>query len=428
MKILFLAHRIPHPPDKGEKIRAFHELKFLAARHTIDLFCLADSADEAANAVPLRDFCRRVFVESRNSLAAKKNMMRSFLRGEPLTSGFFYSPKLKREVRNALDSEQYDLVFVYCSSMTQYVPRDCKVPVVVDFVDIDSGKWSQYSKVAGFPRSWVYSREAQVLGRAEQRTAAKVALSIVTTNLEAHLLDPVGRYPVAVIANGVARLEADAVRTESATLAWLPAQIAALQPYVLFVGQMDYLPNIDAVEYFANDIFPLVRAKHPAARFVIAGRNPALRVRDLVKQEGVVVTGTVPEVQSYLLGAAAVVAPFRIAQGVQNKILEAFALGKPVVSTSRPAQAVGARDGETILVADEPAEFAQRVNEILSDPSMQKRFAGGREFVRQHFDWDTNLGRLENHLIEAAQASKHCVPDREVVERQGAVSAVNSRP
>ncbi len=427
MKILFLAHRIPYPPDKGEKIRAFHELKFLAARHTIDLFCLADSAEEAANVVPLRDFCRRVFVEARNPLAAKKNMVRSFLRGEALTSGFFYSPKLKREVRNALVTEAYDLVFVYCSSMTQYVPRDCPVPVVVDFVDIDSGKWAQYSKIAGFPRSWVYSREAEVLGRAEQRTAAKVALSIVTTNLEAGLLNPIGRYPVAVIANGVARHEADSTGTESG-VAWLPEQIAALQPYVLFVGQMDYLPNIDAAEYFARDIFPLVRAKHPATRFVIAGRNPAPRVRDLVKQEGVVVTGTVPEVQSYLLGAAAVVAPFRIAQGVQNKILEALALGKPVVSTSRPAQAVGARDGETILVADEPADFARRVNEILSDPSLQKRFAGGREFVRQHFDWDTNLGRLESHLIEAAHAGKHAAPNREVVESQGAVSAVNSRP
>ena len=427
MKILFLAHRIPFPPDKGEKIRAFNELKFLAARHTVDLFCLADSAEDAAHAAALRAFCRSVCVEVRQPLKTKANMMRSFLRGEPLTNGFFFSAKLKREVEQALAADRYDLIFVYCSSMTQYVPRGCRVPVVVDFVDIDSGKWAQYAKVSGFPRSWLYAREAQVLGRDEQRTAAKCALSVVTTDLEARLLDPGRRYPVAVIANGVAH--AAELGGGAGSAKRLPSEIAALQPYILFVGQMDYLPNIDAAEHFANDIFPLVRASHPQARFLIVGRNPAPRVKALVKQEGVLVTGTVPEVQSYLLGAAVVVAPFRIAQGVQNKILEALALDKAVVSTSRPAQAVGARDGETLFVADEPQEFAQRVCEILADPSLQTRFRGGRTFVRQHFDWPTNLSRMENYLIDAARAggpSAAADTNSGVVAEQQA--AVNSRP
>jgi polysaccharide biosynthesis protein PslH len=426
MKILFLAHRIPYPPDKGEKIRAFHELKYLAARHTVDLFCLADSEAEVGNAAALREICRRVVVEARQALATKAHMMGSFLRGEPLTRGFFFSRKLKRDVAEALRTEKYDVIFVYCSSMAQYVPRGCKVPVVVDFVDIDSGKWVQYAKVSGFPRSWVYAREAEVLGREEQRTARASALSIVTTDLEARLLDPAGRYPVAVISNGVA--EASGSQSGSSAGRALPLEIAGLQPYVLFVGQMDYLPNIDAVEFFSREIFPLVRQKFPQARFVIVGRNPAPRVRDLVKREGVVVTGTVPEVQTYLLGAAVVVAPFRISQGVQNKILEALALGKAVVSTSRPAQAVGARDGEVLFVADEPGQFAKRVIEVLSDPATQERFAGGREFVRRHFDWDTNLGRLERRLMEAAgqhdQETASSRANGPLVEQQTA----NSRP
>lgn len=427
MKILFLAHRIPYPPDKGEKIRAFHELKFLGARHAVDLFCLSDSESEAAHAATLREFCRRVCVEVRQPLRTKANMMRSFLRGEPLTSGFFFSAKLKDEVARAIRDENYDVIFVYCSSMTQYVPRGCRVPVVVDFVDIDSGKWAQYAKVSGFPRSWLYAREAEVLGRSEQRTASSCALSVVTTELEARLLNPEGRHPVAVIANGVTRPTAHADSD-------VPAEIAVLQPYALFVGQMDYLPNIDAAEFFAKDIFPLVRAKHPEARFVIAGRNPAQRVKDLVKQEGVVVTGSIPEVHPYLLGAAVVVAPFRIAQGVQNKILEAMALGKPVVSTSRPAQAVGGRDGETLLVADEPRDFAARVSEILGDAGAARRFESAKEFVYQHFDWGTNLARLDTYLLEAARngrggntgsAQPVSTLSAEVVDHQ---AAVNSRP
>src|SRR5574337_179350 len=179
---------------------------------------------------------------------------------------------------------------------------------------------------------------------------------------------------------------------------------------------MDYLPNVDAVEYFADEILPQVRSRHPELRFVIAGRNPSRRARRLARRPGVVVTGTVPEVHPYLLGAAAVVAPFRLSQGVQNKILEALAAGKPVVSTSRPAHAIGARHGETLLVADTPTAFAAAVVSLLEDPHLRKQLRGTEEFVRRHFDWPTNLRRLEDLLEQIAypppQKIQAGVPER----------------
>ena len=394
MKILFLAHRIPYPPDKGEKIRAFHELKFLGARHTVDLYCFADSEAEASQQGSLRDYCRRIYVEARSQTKIVAGAARSFFRREPLSCGCFYSHSFQAEVQRALATETYDVVFVYCSSMAQYVPWPLAVPVVADFVDIDSAKWSQYAKRSRPPLSWVYEREAETLAAYEEKWARVSSSTIVTTRQEAALLCGEGIPPVEVVSNGV---EIPATRLDP-----LPAEIQALQPYVLFVGTMDYLPNIDAVEFFAEEILPRIREHHPELSFLIVGRNPTKRVRKLAKKPGVIVTGTVPDVEVYLANCAAVVAPFRIAQGIQNKVLEGLAACKPIVSTSGPAAAIGAKHGETLLVADTAKDFASAVVALLEDPALCCRFSNGADFVRKNFSWHENLNHLEQLLLQAA--------------------------
>jgi sugar transferase (PEP-CTERM/EpsH1 system associated) len=394
MKILFLAHRIPYPPDKGEKIRAFHELKFLGARHTVDLCCFADSEAEARQQTGLAGYCRRIYVEARSRTGRAAGAARSLLRGEPLSCGFFFSRKFKFEVERLLATETYDVIFVYCSSMAQYVPVPLPTPVVMDFVDIDSAKWSQYAKRARLPFSWVYAREARELALYEEKWARASSSTMVTTRQEADLLRGEGMPTVEVVSNGV---EIQTVRTTQ-----FPQEIRELQPYALFVGTMDYLPNIDAVEYFAEDILPHVHERHPELKFVIAGRNPTRRVRKLGSRPGVVVTGAVPEVEKYLAGSTAVVAPFRIAQGIQNKVLEALAADKPIVSTPGPAAAIAAKHGETLLIADTPEEFAKAVVALLEDPALYYRFSKGAEFVRKNFSWHENLSHLEQLLLRAA--------------------------
>jgi polysaccharide biosynthesis protein PslH len=395
MNILFLAHRIPYPPNKGEKIRAFHELQFLAARHTIDLFCFADNAAEAEEQWNLRNLCRRIYVEARNPAWIKLRMARSFARQEPLTNGCFFSPRFRNEVRGALARERYDLIFVYCSSMAQYVPRPSPAPVVVDFVDVDSAKWAQYARFSRAPLSWVYAREARLLGQFEEAVAESSSLSIVATTQEAAQLLRGHRFSVEVIENGVVPLP-----TSLGTQ--LPDELRQLQPYLLFIGQMDYRPNIDAVTYFAKDVLPRVRQAYPGVRFLIAGRNPTRSVRRLAVQEGVVVCGGIADVQPYLLGASVVVAPFRISQGIQNKILEALASRRPVVSTRRPAEAIGAKHGETLLIADSAEDFTQSIVGLLRDPELHRKFDSGPEFVRKNFDWQSSLKRLERLLEDVA--------------------------
>jgi sugar transferase (PEP-CTERM/EpsH1 system associated) len=394
MRILFLAHRIPFPPDKGEKIRAFHELKFLGARHTVDLYCFADSEAEASHEKALKDYCRSVYVETRSGLKKVEGAVRSFLRGEPLSCGFFFSSKFEAAVQSALAAERYDVIFVYCSSMAQYVPWPLSTPVVMDFVDIDSAKWSQYAKRSQPPLSWVYAREAKKLAAYEEKWARLSSSTMVTTRLEAALLRGEGIPPVEVVSNGV-----EIPTTGDAAV---PEAIRALQPFALFVGTMDYLPNIDAVEYFAEEILPRIRERHPEMSFLIVGRNPTGRVRKLAKKPGVVVTGTVPDVEVYLANCAAVVAPFRIAQGIQNKMLEGLAASKPIVSTSGPATAIGAKHGETLLVADTAKDFADAVVALLEDPALCCRFSNGAEFVHKNFSWHENLNHLEQLLLQAA--------------------------
>jgi polysaccharide biosynthesis protein PslH len=394
MRILFLAHRIPYPPDKGEKIRAYHELRFLSARHSIDLFCFADSAAEAEQKQNIEGLCRGVYVETRRFPTVAAGAARSFLRGEPLSCGCFFSRRFRTEIHRAIATESYDVIFVYCSSMAQYIPRPLPAPLVADFVDVDSAKWAQYARRTRFPLSWVFAREAGKLARYEEEWARSSYATIVTTPREAALLPGGNLLRVEIIGNGV--------EIPSSSAKELPAEIRALQPYVLFVGTMDYLPNVDAVEYFANDILPRVRQGHPELRFVVAGRDPARRVRKLAQRPGVIVTGAVPRVDAYLSGSTAVVAPFRIAQGIQNKVLEALAAGKPVVSTSGPAGAIGARRGETLLVADSPQEFADALISLLEDPALPHRFEKGPDFVRRNFDWQKNLDQLEQLLHEAA--------------------------
>jgi sugar transferase (PEP-CTERM/EpsH1 system associated) len=394
MKILFLAHRIPYPPNKGEKIRAYHELQHLSARHIIDLFCFSDSDEEAEQLEGLRKLCRRIYVEPRELAVVATGAIRSLVRGEPLSCGCFFSRKFQRHVWKAIETEGYDLIFVYCSYMAQYVPCPTPVPMVMDFVDIDSAKWAQYSERSRFPVSWFFAREARKLAQHEEKWARASSSTIVVTAIEAAQLKGEDLPHTEVIGNGV-----DIPPTPEDEL---PPNLRALQPYALFVGTMDYRPNVDAVEYFAKDILPRVREHHPALKFVVVGRDPSRRVRKLARLPGVIVTGTVPRVDGYLRGSSVVVAPFRVARGIQNKVLEALAAGKPVVATSASAAAIGAQHGETLLVADTPIAFAGAVIALIENHVLVGQFDKGPEFVRKNFSWRENMNLLEQVLERAA--------------------------
>ncbi|HEV8128610.1 MAG TPA: glycosyltransferase, partial [Candidatus Eisenbacteria bacterium] len=364
MNLLYLAHRIPYPPDKGDKIRSYHQVRYLSERHRVALVCFADDLRDLRHADALREFCASVDVVYRSPLEARITGLRALLDGRAISVAAFASGELHRAAEYRLRGA--DIAIGFSSVMAQYVPERSGVPRLMDFVDVDSDKWRLYASRRRGPAAWIYAREAEKLGRFEERVARTWDHSIFVSVREARLLAArVPDRPWTALPNGVDLSYFDPSRTTLDTKGHgngghrngnrngnshgarpepIPNAMAEA-PSIVFTGLMDYFPNVDGVRHFCAEIFPRVRAEVPDARFVIVGRNPVRSVRALARLPGVSVTGAVPDVRPYLASAAVSVAPLRVARGIQNKILEAMAMALPVVATSAAFEGVGAPKG-----------------------------------------------------------------------------------
>jgi len=392
VKVLYICHRIPYPPNKGDKIRAFHQLRAMSARHEVDLFTLSDRETNPAEEKALGEYCRRVTVARLHPTLARLRALPFLFTGLPLTVPYFYSRELATKIREAVRGGSYDRIFVYCSAMAQYVDWVDQIPIVTDLVDVDSNKWMQYAAATRFPFSAVYRREGNCLRRYERGIAERSSCVLVSTSREAELLRQISpAAAVEVVPNGV-----DTNFFQGSTA---PRESAA--PMVVFTGDMSYFPNEDAVRFFALEVLPLIRRSQPHARFLIVGREPGRKVRQLQKIDGVEVTGFVPDVRTYLAKAQVAVAPFSIAAGIQNKILEALAYGVPVVATARAVQGLSKGVAAAVETGTSAEELAARIVHLLGDPEMARRKgAEGRRAVEEEYNWkqalDGLLAVLEN--------------------------------
>jgi sugar transferase (PEP-CTERM/EpsH1 system associated) len=316
---------------------------------------------------------------------------------------------LSRRLTRRLRGGGYDAIYVSSSPMVDYV-RGARLPVVMDFVDVDSDKWTQYAAKQRPPRSWAYRLEGRRLRAFEAEAVRWGDRCILATAAEETLLRSFAPWArTAVVPNGV---DLDGYGP--------PADA----PTVIFTGAMDYLPNVDAVEHFCGDIFPAVVRAVPGARFLIVGLNPGPAVRRLAELPGVTVTGAVPEVRSYYRQAAVCVAPLRIARGIQNKVLQSMALGVPVVATSAAARGLESRPDEHILVEDDPARFAQAVIGLLGDRDGRRRLAErARSFVERHHSWPAILARIEALVVDAADRRAAESPARTAISGASGMEA-----
>jgi polysaccharide biosynthesis protein PslH len=392
VRFLYLCHRIPYPPNKGDKIRAFHQLRALGERHDVDLFTLADDPSDAEHGAALERYCRQVTVAELNPVWSRLRSLPYLLTERPLTTPYFYSAQLQAAIREALAGRSYDRIFVYCSAMAQYVERVDGIPVITDLVDLDSDKWTQYAGFTPFPWSAVYRREGKRLREYERSVCARSWRVVVTTEREAALARQVaGHDCVHVIANGV----------DTEYFAPADNRPDAARPTITFTGDMSYFPNETAVIFFGRKVFPIVRQAVPGARFLIVGRKPGERVRQLEEAGGIEVTGFVPDVRAYLAQTHVAVAPFSIAAGIQNKILESMASGLPVVATSRTVRGLSPEVAGMVATADEPADIAAAVVALLRDPEAARRKGlEGRARVAAVYDWDYWLDKLVE-LVES---------------------------
>jgi sugar transferase (PEP-CTERM/EpsH1 system associated) len=386
VKILCVTHRFPFPPNRGGKIRPFHIIRHLSRNHEVVVASLGRSKAEVAEAGGIKDYCSRFLVEHVTPVSAAARMLGRLPTPAPSSMGYFYSPALARRIRQETREARFDLILVHCSSVAQYVENVSGVRKMLDFGDMDSQKWLEYSRARRFPLSIGYAIEGWKMRRAEARLARKFDLCTCTTRAELRILQALGTgTELDWFPNGV--------NTEY----FAPGSEPKDPELLSFVGRMDYYPNQDAVFRFCGETLPVIRKARPQVKLTIIGANPSRRVRRLESIPGVTVTGSVPDVRPHVRRSSVAVVPLKIARGTQNKVLETLAMGIPTVVSEAAAGGVDAIPGEHFLTASTSQEFAAAVLKLLEDPLLQLKLSeAGRRRMMSHHSWDASMSKLDS--------------------------------
>ena len=388
--ILFLAHRIPFPPDRGDKIRSWHLLRHLSGLAPVHLACFADDEADAAHLPALRATLGgrlgEAHVEVRRTGKAAAGA-RALVERRPVSLALFDSRALRAFVERMLAGGRIGTVFGYSGQMAQFIPAGLPQRFVMDLGDVDSAKFGQYAQEGTGPMRWVHRREAELLFAFERATAARADVTTFVSEAEAALFRAQTGLPnIRALSNGI---DLDFFDPE-ADYPRLPEKERGQGPILLFTGQMDYPPNVDAVRWFVEKVLPRVSR----GRFVIAGRNPTAEVRRL-ESERVNVTGAVADMRAWLAAADLVVAPLRIARGIQNKVLEAMAMAKPVVATPAAFEGIEAEPGRELAVADGAEAMAGAIRRLVAAPDEAAALGrAARRRVEHAYSWKQRLAPL----------------------------------
>lgn len=399
--LLYLVHRLPYPPNKGDKVRSYHLLKHLVKQHRVFLGTFVDDPADEAYVDTVRQICPDVHIARLHPRSAKVRSLSGLLTHQALGLRYYQNAGLQVWVNQTLAQHRIDATVIFSSVMAQYLdalPPAQSPPMLVDFVDVDSAKWTQYAANHRWPMSWLYRREGERLLAYERAVAAKAKRSFFVTDNETALfqgLAPECAHRVEAMSNGV---DADFFAPDATRVSPFAAASGAAEIPLVFTGAMDYWPNIDAVTWFVTDILPALLQAWPTLRFYIVGRSPPAAVLALASSH-VVVTGTVPDVRPYLQHAAVVVAPLRVARGIQNKILEAMAMARPVVAAQSCVEAIDAQAGTELISALSTADFVREISALLSNPAQANTLGNkGRQRVVQSYSWQAHLSRIDSYL------------------------------
>jgi sugar transferase (PEP-CTERM/EpsH1 system associated) len=398
--VLFLAHRLPYPPNKGDKVRSYHLLQHLARRYRVVLGAFVDDPADWPYAEKVRALCAETHVEGIVTRSRRWRAGLALVAGESLTLPYFRSSTLAAWVREVVGREHIECAIAFSSPMAQYVLDLPQLRTVVDFVDLDSAKWADYARRRPWPLSALYRLEARRLFAFEKSVARRADASVFVTRGEAQLLSsalPEYGNRILAIENGV---DSD----------YFSPRLQFASPFrgdevpVVFTGAMNYWPNVDAVAWFAREVLPRVRERDARVRFHIVGMNPDGAVRALARDPAISVTGRVDDVRPYLAHARVVVAPLRVARGIQNKVLEAMAMGRPTVVTSGAARALGARPGFHLQLADEAEDFSTKVLSVM-EPAAGAAFGRrARAWIEAECAWTSKLRGFDELLARRPTA------------------------
>ncbi len=405
-EILFLTHRVPWPPNRGDKIRSHHILRKLMEYRSVHLACFAEDDAEANEASGIKSSLASAQITRRNK-ANWQAGIEALASGKPVSLTSFESADIRDYVRTILKTRPIDCIFVFSGQMAQFVPADFSGRLIMDFADVDSAKFESYADEGSGPMAWINRREGKLLRAFEKQVGLVADHSLFVSEAEAQLFrqrSGLGTEKVKAVGNGIDLCFYDPSKATA-------IECSDKRSLIIFTGQMDYRPNVEAVVSFATEVMPIILRQHPDAQFAIVGRAPSAEVLRLEGVHGTTVTGSVDDIRSWLKAADIVVAPLRIARGIQNKVLEAMAMGKPVVASAPAAQGIEAENDKHFCVADDAQHEAQLVCDLLSDSTKAKALGDrASALIRSTYSWETQLkdiaglcGIDEPELVEAAE-------------------------
>ncbi len=409
--MLFLAHRVPYPPNRGDRIRSFHLLSYLAERADVSLAYLSDDLPPEETNRALAGICRRVACE-RVGRTRWLHAAGSLAAGHTATEGLFRSGRLRRTLWQWTAETRFDVVVVFCSSMAQYLdlPGLADVPAVVDLVDVDSEKWFDYARETHGIGRLLFRLEGRRLRRLEASLADRARAITVVSRAEADLYRSFRPAEnVHAVPNGV---DLEYFR---------PAAQPEPEGIVrcVFVGALDYRANVDGLTWFCREVWPMVVGEVPGAALQIVGSNPGPVVRRLAAQEAVELVGPVLDVRPYLAGAVAV-APLRVARGIQNKVLEAMAMGRPVVASPAALEGLELQPGRDALCAGEPKAWHARLTDLLRNSAERKRLGeAARRYVETRHHWPECLKRFGEIVAGSSESGVRCQVSGVRCQRRG---------
>lgn len=398
-EVLFLAHRIPFPPDRGDKIRSHHILRRLARLAPVHIGTFADDDGDMAEEVELATLAHSYHLVRRAKPLAFAGL-HSLVSGKPISLHAFWDRSMADYVTRVLAERPIGTIFVFSGQMGQYVPSDFAGRVIVDLVDVDSAKFEAYSANTDGPMARLYAREGRLMRGEEARLAQRAAATLLISRAEADLFQSrlSGTAPgnIRVLRNGT-----DSAFFDPAAAMAEPRLETCGSPRLIFTGQMDYPPNVEAVVRATQRIMPLVRQSWPEASFHIVGRSPTEEVTALDGIEGTRVWGKVDDVRPWLKGSDIALIPLEIGRGVQNKVLEAMAMGLPTVLTPAAATGIAGQDREQFLVAESDADLALAVRRLAADTAWARMIGlEARRFVVENLSWQSALADL-SQIIRA---------------------------
>lgn len=393
MRIFFICQRVPFPPDRGDKIVTFQEVRHLSQRHEVHVFCLADGADDLANVAGVVDHAASVTAVPVTKLRSRLRSLLALGSRRPLSMAAFDEAKLHDAIIRKYDEARPDLIIVFSCNVAQYAEHFAGVPRIMQFHDLDSLKWAQFAVFKNIALKWIYQTEAIRLLAYERSIARRFSHSLVCSAAERADFERL--FPgieVSLVGNGV---DLDHFR---------PLGAKKRPGSMIFTGVMDYFPNVDGVLWFCDEVLPRVQSRVPEASLTICGNRPTAAIVRLAKRPGISVTGWVPDTRPYIDSAEVCVAPLRVARGVQNKLLEALAMGLPCVASGVAWRGTAVPKGAGILVSDDAVEFAEHVIQLLRAATLRTDMAAkARAAVEIVYRWETQLAALDS-VIAAATA------------------------